>query len=263
MSARSRSSSTVAASVTTILGAGLFAGSLFSDQTTFEPTASPVGSPTTGAAGRIAGTVSYAGSGSLDGDSPIDMSVDSYCAEQHAEGAVVAPTVRIDENGGIGGVVVHVKEGLSSTTDYPVPAEPAVLDQRKCIYHPAMLALRAGQTLLVRNSDLTLHNVNVSPRLNRGFNLGQPTRGIESRRSFREAELGIEVGCDVHDWMHASLAVFDHPFFAVTESDGSFTLEGLPPGEYVVEAWHDKLGSLSKTVVIDPSISPELEFTFR
>jgi hypothetical protein len=122
--------------------------------------------------------------------------------------------------------------------------------------------MAAGQTLVVRNSDATLHNVHVKGGRNRGFNIGQPVRGLESKRTFAQPEVGIEVACDIHGWMNGAIAVFDHPFFAVTSLDGSFSIPNLPPGEYVLEAWHQTLGTQSQRVTVTANAPATVTFTF-
>jgi hypothetical protein len=207
----------------------------------------------------LEGTVLFTGQPPVG--QPVDMDSDPYCSERSLMKPVLSEPVELGPNGVLKNVLVYVREGLDGSA-YPPPEEPAVLDQEGCMYQPRVLALQVRQTLVIRNSDNTLHNVSVSPRANRGFNLGQPLKGIEAKRTFRRPELGIEVGCDVHNWMHAHLAVFDHPFFAVTGADGAFTIQGLPIGEYAIEAWHPTLGTLSQKLVVERQGLVDLSFTF-
>lgn len=203
------------------------------------------------------GSVTYAGT-PPEGEA-IDMSADDYCRDQHDTEVVDRP-VRVGPGGGLADVLVHVMNapsGGAANDD-----DEVLLDQVGCIYAPAVVAARADQTVTIRNSDQTLHNVRVSPRLNRGFNLGQPIRGMESRRSFPEPELGIPVRCDIHGWMHASIHVLDHGFFALSGEDGSFELPDLPAGEYAIEAWHPTLGTSTQTVTVSGGGSAEIAFEF-
>jgi plastocyanin len=142
-------------------------------------------------------------------------------------------------------------------------AEPALLDQQGCIYAPHVVALRVGQPLRIRNSDPTLHNVHVRSERNREFNLGQPIRGLESRRTFTSGEVGIDVSCDVHGWMSGVIAVFDHPYFAVSGEDGGFVLAGVPAGTYTVEAWHETLGVTSQQVTVTATGEAQVTLEFR
>lgn len=204
----------------------------------------------------VSGRVTF--SGRAPAADPIDVSSEPYCRE--GNGAPVRQRVRVDAQSGLADVIVHVK-GVAATAAQPIPKEPAVLDQRGCMYRPSVLPIRVGQPLVVRNSDQIMHNVHASARLNPSFNIGQPMAGLEARRVMRAPELAIPVRCDIHDWMEASIAVFDHSFYAVTSSDGSFTISGLPPGEYEIEAWHPTLGKQTKRVkVADSDVRADFQF---
>jgi plastocyanin len=216
--------------------------------------------------GTIRGRVSLSGGVQFAGEAPapepIDMAADEYCLSAHEGEAVLDSPVLTDEDGFLRDVVVHVKEGLAAR-DHPEPEATELLDQEGCLYAPRALAVRAGQTLVIRNSDATLHNVNVTASENRGFNIGQPIKGIEAKRSFDAPEIGIEVACDIHGWMHATISVFDHPYFDISRPDGGFTIEGLPPGDYVVEAWHPALGAVETAVSVPATGSAEVELVFE
>jgi hypothetical protein len=202
------------------------------------------------------GAVTYAGR-PPEGEA-IDMSADAYCVDQHTSEVIDQP-IRMGSNGGLADVLVHVTNAPSGGPD---ASDEVLLDQIGCLYTPFVIVARAGQTVTIRNSDQTLHNVRVSPRVNRGFNLGQPIRGMESRRSFSEEELGIPVQCDIHGWMHASIHVLDHGFFALSAEDGSFALPDLPAGEYTIEAVHPTLGTSSQTVTVGEAGAAEIAFEF-
>jgi plastocyanin len=210
-------------------------------------------------AGTVAGTVAYAGE--TPEPSPIQMAADPFCQQAHSEIVMRAP-VLVDANGGLSNVVVHVAAGLEGYT-FPVPSESLLMDQVGCVYEPHVLAARAGQTIVFQNSDDTLHNVNVQPRNNPAFNEGQPLKGMTSEKQFMNPEVGIPARCDVHPWMSAFISVFDHPYFAVSSVDGTFDLDRLPPGDYVVEAWHETLGTQTQSVSVASGEATSLTISFE
>lgn len=210
------------------------------------PAAAAAAPAATGGAGSIAGKVTF--EGAPPAADKVKLSADPKCAAMHKEG-LERQLIKVTD-GGLADALVYVKSGLSGS--YPAPAEPVTLDQKGCDYTPHMLAMQAGQSLKIRNSDDTLHNIHPKPQVNTEFNIGQPRQGMESTKSFDKVEMMIPVGCDVHPWMRAYISVLSHPFFAVTKDDGSYEIKGLPAGEYEVEVLHGKLkGTAQKITVKD------------
>lgn len=191
---------------------------------------------------------------------PRPLRTDSDPACKPEPGAT-SETVLVGGNNGLQNVLVYVKDGLGSRT-YPVPTEPVLLDQKGCRYTPHVFGIQVGQTLRVANSDSVLHNVNSSPKENKGFNFGQPAGVPAATRVFDRAEVGVPFRCDVHNWMNAYAGVVAHPFFAVTKPDGSFEIKGLPPGTYTVEAWHEELGTQTQSVTVDGKTPAKAAFEF-
>ncbi len=85
----------------------------------------------------------------------------------------------------------------------------------------------------------------------------------KENKDLTKPEVMIHVKCDVHPWMSGYVGVLEHPFFAVTGKDGTFTIEGLPPGEYTVEAWQEKLGAQTAKVKVDAAAPAKQDFTFK
>lgn len=208
-------------------------------------------------AATVAGSVVF--KGSAPKPSVIDLSEEPTCAAKYDE-PLYSQEVVTNENGTLRNVFVYVKEGLGDLS-FPVPAEPVVLDQAGCWYHPRVFGVQVGQDILIKNSDGVLHNINAKPSLNRGFNISQPVV-METRRKFRSVEVMIPLQCDVHGWMAAWVGVLDHPYYSVTGEDGSFSLAPLPPGTYVIEAWHETYGTQTQEVTVGASERAEITFTF-
>lgn len=191
---------------------------------------------------------------------PIQMSADPYCQSQHATPAMDEEVV-VDGQGDLANVFVYVK---NISGNYPPPTTHAMIDQKGCQYHPHVNAVQVGQPLDIRNSDATLHNIHALPNVNAQFNEGQPVQGMVSTKKFDKPELvPFKVKCDVHGWMKSYMAVMPHPFYSVSQMNGSYTIANLPPGNYTVVAWHEKYGQQEQQVTVGPKESKALNFTFK
>jgi len=161
-------------------------------------------------------------------------------------------------------VLVYVSKGLEGKKFDP-PKEPALLDQAGCMYTPHVVAVMVGQTLKFRNSDSTLHNVMATTWSNPPFNLGMSS-GQVIERVFHQPELKINTRCFMHPWMSAYIHVLDNPFFAVTQADGTFTLKGLPPGEYEISVLQEtslfEPAPATAKVKIQANESKKIDFVF-
>ncbi len=74
--------------------------------------------------------------------------------------------------------------------------------------------------------------------------------------------MGIPARCDVHPWMGAFISVFDHPYYSISTADGAFTIPQLPPGDYVIEAWHETLGTQTQSVTVAPNETAAVSIGF-
>ena len=176
------------------------------------------------------------------------MDADPVCAASHRE-AARAESFIVDADGNLANVIVYL-EGVSYSGK--APTKPVVLDQSGCIYSPHVVGLRAGQPLKILNSDATMHNIHGLPKVNREFNFGMPKSLKEKSVTFEKAESVFVVKCDVHPWMKSYAQVFDHPYFAVTGPDGSFSIKDVPDGTYKAVAWQEKFNkrTLSQNVTV-------------
>ena len=222
------------------------------------------------AAGVGLSSVAFAdikGNVKLEGDAPepaqIDMSSVKDCAAQHPDGAFEETIVATD--GKLANVIVSVKPADGQTLEGKKPDKPAKLDQKGCQYHPHVIAVMVGQPIVVVNSDSFLHNVHALSIDNPAFNFGQPTKDPKGREvnDLKTAER-FKVKCDVHPWMGAHVQVFEHPYFAVSKEDGTFTIPGnLPDGEYTLVAWHEKLGEKETKVTVAGGKAEGADSTFN
>jgi plastocyanin len=210
-------------------------------------------------AGEITGTVAL--DGAAPKNEPIRMNADPICLKQ-APGTQLQETFVVGPDGKtLGNVFVYIKDGLAGS--YEAPAANKTLDQKGCRYSPHVFGVQVGQPLEIVNSDPTLHNIHATPKSNREFNNGQPIQGMKMSHSFTAKEVMVPFKCDVHGWMNAYVGVLDHPFFATTDPSGKFSLTGVPPGTYTVEAWHEKLGATTQSVTIAAKETKDVSFAFK
>lgn len=214
-----------------------------------------------GNASAIQGKVVF--TGTAPAEFSIDMAADASCAALHST-LVTTRHYVVNEDHTLQNVFVYVKsgDGIDGKRFEP-PKTAVVLDQKGCLYLPYVLGVQVGQDFKIVNSDSTLHNVHALPALNQEFNKGQAVAGMSYTHKFTKPEIMVKFKCDVHPWMFAYVGVVTHPFFDVTRQAGTFKLKGLPPGTYVIEAWHPKAGSLTNTVSVGENETKEVTFEFN
>lgn len=192
---------------------------------------------------------------SLKGTPPPEKAIaalkaDPNCGKANAAAEVKTRLYVVGADNGLANTLVYVKKGLEGKT-FTAPAEKPLIDQKGCMYEPYISAVMAGQSFDVKNSDPFMHNVNATPKANKGFNFAQANAGQVNTKMFDKPELGARFACNVHPWMIAYVHVLENPFFAVTDKDGSFTFKGdLPDGKYTLEAYHMKAGAVTQDIEV-------------
>ena len=211
------------------------------------------------AASTITGIITF--DGKAPALRPIAMDADPDCAKKHT-GPVANEMLALGSGNTMGNILVWVSKGLPAGKTFPVPKEPVTLDQNGCMYKPHVMGIMVGQTYRILNSDGVLHNIHTLPKINPSFNRGMPASMKEATTVFSKPEDVFHIKCDVHPWMSAYMAVFTHPFFAATGTDGKFTISGLDPGTYEITAWHEKLGTQTASVTVGANDKKAQDFKF-
>ena len=234
---------------------------------TAKPAPAPTGSPSTPSAPAGA-TVTLTGTIHLEGTPPppvpIQMGADAVCSQAHPDSPPVMQDVVVSPDGMLANVFVFVRNGLEGKT-FATPTDPVVLDQRGCMYSPHVLGMMVNQPLKMVSSDPTLHNVHSHPTVdgNKEFNLAMVNPGTEVTRTFAKPEIMIPMKCDVHPWMISYIGVLEHPFFAVSDAAGHFSIPNLPPGTYTLETWHERFGAQTQTLTVGETPTAEVHFTYK
>lgn len=209
---------------------------------------------------QVSGTSTIKGTAKLAGPRPeakmIKRETDPFCArKQMAEEEIV-----VNASGALKNVLVRISKGM--TGNYDPPMTNATLDQTECMYRPRVQGIMAGQSLLIKNSDQTLHNVHSYKGPSTIFNQAQIPGLPPMAKKFNDVGDIIKFKCDVHPWMTGYVAILNHPFFAVTGDDGTFSIPKVPAGKYTIEAWHERLGVKTVEISLTPDKASETAFSF-
>jgi len=156
--------------------------------------------------------------------------------------------------------VVYLESAPRAAFESPDPTH-VVMDQRNETFVPHLLAITTGTTVDFPNSDRIYHNV-FSLSKTRTFDLGRYAAGRSQSVRFDRPGI-VRVFCDIHSHMNAFILVFNHRFFAVTDTDGRYHIENIPPGTYNVVAWNEGLASEPRAASVPDGGSTELDFQLR
>jgi plastocyanin len=195
--------------------------------------------------GSITGTVK------LDGPAPTPKKVE---ISKDKEVCGLAPhfdeSLVVGADGGVQFAIVTIQNAPKTPVK---PATDVKFDQKGCDYIPHVLAFPAGSTVQVTNSDGILHNIHTDSKVNAAVNFAQPKFKKVIQITEEKPEL-FKVNCDAHGWMHGWWYVADNPYYAVTDANGNFTINNVPPGDYTIQVWQEKLAPVGKEVTQKVSV---------
>jgi len=157
--------------------------------------------------------------------------------------------------------VVYLASAPRGAFEQPAPARGVTMDQRNETFVPHVLAITAGTTVRFLNSDRIYHNVFSLSKPAR-FDLGRYPTGRSKSVRFDQPGI-VRVFCEIHSHMSAFILVFGHPFFAVTDADGAYHIDGVPPGQYAVIAWNEGVFSDPQSVTVAANEAADLDFHLR
>lgn len=208
--------------------------------------------------GTIAGRVSLEGSAAAlaplvaKGTSKVDPAI---CAK---DGAIPDQSLVLSESGGVANVFIYLSK-TPKGMEFANPENLDVLDQKLCIFKPHGVVWRSGFDITLKNSDAVAHNIQMLCQKNPQTNDAMPG-GTEAVKSFKKSEPApFEAKCAYHPWMRFYALVVDHPFAAVTDENGNFSIPPLPPGKHAFRVWHERGGMLESKLVVD--VKPGAETT--
>lgn len=207
--------------------------------------------------------VTLSGTITLTGKRPkplrIDTSADPVCSQVNPD---ISTEWIVGQKGKLANVFVYVKSEALNAYTFEQPTSEAVLEHKGCSYVPHVLGIRVGQLLTIVNGDPTTHNTHPTPKINGEWNQSQPSGGTPITKSFKHGEMFIPFKCNQHPWEKAYVGVFDHPFFAISDEFGNYRIEGLPPGQYTVVAWHERFAEKTIEITFVPGEARDISFSF-
>lgn len=176
----------------------------------------------------------------------VDLKSDAILAAKHPKG-LTTRHYQTSGDGGLHHVLVYVRGSFEGVTFEPPRATP-VLDHADGLFQPYVMGIRVGQQLQLKCSDGTICTFHSQPKANKGFSI-TPIQGTVPS-VFTKPEVPVRFRCDVHLWNYAYVGVFEHPYFAVTDEQGRFTVRGVPAGKYNIEIFHPKGGTNAQPITV-------------
>jgi hypothetical protein len=241
--------------VSWILGAAVLSGALLLVQPVFANSYAVVDVSN---GGTIHGTVK------LSGPAPTVAPIKVTKNQDYCGNSIPNPVYEVGKSGGLQNVEVYLKD---VTKGRPVATDTITLVNDHCMFHPRVQGSSVGQQIKVSSNDPILHNTHPQNSETNAtiYNIALPFKGFSVTKPLPATPQLIKVKCDAHEWMHAWVWEFDHPYFATTGDDGQFTIKGVPPGTYTLVAWQEAAGekSIPVTVVAGKTVTADVQLAVK
>ena len=193
--------------------------------------------------GKIAGRITLAGLPPKLANLPVTKDL-KICGTSKPDEAL-----EVGSGGGLRNVVLWLPEG-PKPAGHEAAHKKLKLDQQACQFVPHVIAAEVGSTLDIINSDAVLHNVHANEKDAKAFNYAMPIKGHVIPTRLKTVGL-LKLNCDVHPWMRATVHVLPTSAFSVTGDDGSYLIDGVPPGRHKLHVWTERLGERDEEVVVE------------
>jgi Polysaccharide lyase family 4, domain II len=189
---------------------------------------------------------------------PIEVTKNQdYCGD-----SIPNPVYVVGKNGGVQNVEVYLKDVSSGKALVTDPVAISLVNTH-CMFSPRVQGADVGQQIKISSEDPVLHNTHPQNAVTNAtiYNIALPFKGFSVTKPLPANPQLIKVKCDAHEWMHAWIWEFDHPYFATTGDDGSFTIKDVPPGTYTLVAWQEAAGekSISVTVAAGKTVTADIQ----
>jgi hypothetical protein len=159
------------------------------------------------------------------------------------------PEIVVGPDKGVKDVVVYLKD-VQKGKALEKPAKKPQIDNVKCMFEPRVQAVPVG-TIVVVNSDPVMHNTHAFHGKQTIFNVALPMKDQRVERPMKKPGIN-RIECDTHGWMLGWVYAAEHPYYAVTQKDGTFTIADVPPGSYTLVAWQEHTGENEMPVTVKP-----------
>ncbi len=208
-----------------------------------------------GKGGAIVGTVKFQGKAPQPKKIEVTRNKE-VCGKE----AKFSESLIVGSNGGVQNAVLYLTD-IRKGKKFDTPSN-LQLDQRGCQFRPHVFIVPAGKSFDLINSDGILHNFRTVGEKNPILNKAQPKFKKKLKIKIDKPEI-IHANCDVHEWMHAWLVVAEHPYYVLTEENGSFKIPAVPPGTYTLQLWHETLGQQTRKVTVKAGEETKVAFELK